>query len=126
MVLSSEALDILAYLESAGGKFMSAAEISRRAGGKRQFEKHPDWARGLLSRLVDEGLIEVNERGHYHVPAGAQPPAQPQEAIDEPPAPPSCEQKGAIVGEDYFPPSDAPRIVGDDFFPGELGSGEKE
>jgi len=67
MILSAEELGILEYLKSWSGKFIPMIEISRRAAGRRRFEEEPHWAKGLVSRLVDAKLVEVNERGHYRV-----------------------------------------------------------
>lgn len=112
MILSAEALEIITYLKTASGKFVSMPEIARRAGGRRRFEESPRWARNLMPLLLDAGLIEVNARGHYRVPVGAQlqTPAQPAS-----PAP--CKSPANIVGDDYFPTSNKSRIVEGDYFP---------
>jgi hypothetical protein len=111
-IMSAEALDILAYLKTAPGKFVSLPEISRRAGGRRRYEESPNWARNLMSPLLEAGVIEVNARGHYRVEASAQP---------QPPAKPAARAplklRAKIVGDDYFPTGDWPRIVGGDYFP---------
>ena len=117
MILSAEAAEIIAYLKTANGKYVNIAEISRRAGGKRRFEDKPDWAKYLMSPLVDAGMIEVNSRGHYRVPPSGQPQAQPQAAAKPAaPAPPS-KQRGKVLGDDYFPSSEESRIVAGDYFP---------
>ncbi len=113
MILNAEASDIIAYLQTAAGKFMSLAEISRRAGGRRRFQESPNWARHLMSPLVDAGLVEVNARGHYRVPPGAKDhPAAPRPASPRPP-----KIQGKILGDDYFPANEGPRIVAGDYFP---------
>src|SRR5277367_2457936 len=67
MHLSSDELEILEYLKSWKGTSVSMIEICRCAGGRQRFRENPHWAKGLMSRLVDEQLVEVNERGHYCV-----------------------------------------------------------
>jgi len=114
MVLSAEALDIITYLKTAHGKFVSILEISKRAGGRRRFEESPNWAKNLMSPLLDAGLIEVNARGHYRVPGT--PDDQP-EAPAKPASPAPRKPKAEIVGDDYFPKTTTPRIVGGDYFP---------
>ena len=112
MILSAEALEIIAYLKTARGKFVSMPEISRRAGGRRRFEESAGWAKNLMSLLLDAGLIQVNARGHYRVRTNAQP-----HAPAKPAAPSRQKFQGKIVGDDYFPTSNTPRIVEGDYFP---------
>ncbi len=112
MILSADALDILAYLKTAHGKYVSMAEISRRAGGRRRFEEAPTWAKNLVSPLLDAGLIEVNARGHYRAPVAAQPHAPAKRPSPSPPR-----SRGKVLGDDYFPENEGPRIVAGDYFP---------
>ncbi len=88
MVLSSDELEILSYLKSWNGKFVTMIEICRSASGRQKFKESPHWAKPLMSRLVDLKLAEVNERGHYRV-------------VEE-------EAQGAVVGDDYFPAPSEP------------------
>jgi hypothetical protein len=115
MMLSSEALEIIAYLNTAPGKLFSMAEISRRAGGRGRFVESPGWARNLMSHLVDAGLIEVNARGHYRVPVSEHPHTQP-DASAMPTYPAPRKSRAKIVGDDYFPTRDG-RVVEGDYFP---------
>ena len=112
MILNSEALDILAYLKTAPGKFVPMGEICRRAGGRQRFEKTPRWASGIMSSLVDAGLVEINEHGHYRlvskdkaVPASSQPTAA------------AAQPQSGVVGDDYFPAPHVPAIVDGNYFP---------
>lgn len=111
MSLCAEALEILAYLKTDSGRFVSLAEISRRAGGRRRFEESPSWAKRLLPPLVEAGLVEMNARGHYRSFGIARTPGPAQ----SPPTPPKLHSK--IVGDDYFPTPALQRIVGGDYFP---------
>jgi hypothetical protein len=116
MILSAEALDIIAYLKTAPNKFVSLQEISRRAGGRRRFEEFPNWAKNLMAILIDAGLLEVNARGHYRVPGQNEMQTKPQAQ----PATAFCSVFSSgpkVVGEDYFPSRAQPRIVGGDYFP---------
>src|SRR5260370_39801259 len=101
MILSSEASEIITYLKTAQGKFVNLAEISRRAGGKRRFEESHDWAKNLMSPLVDAGIIEVNSRGHYRVTPTAQPNGQAPTPA-KPASPSRRTPRGKILGDDYF------------------------
>jgi hypothetical protein len=120
MILTAEALEILSYLKSCPGQFVGVGAISRYAGGRRKFESTPNWAKGLMGSLVEAGLVEMNERGHYRLKGTAAPvPAPPQ-------APPACQTqappasqkvRGKVVGDDYFPAREEFRVVGDNYFP---------
>ena len=111
MVLSADALEIIAYLKTDSGRFMSLREISRRAAGRRRFEESPGWARNLMQPLIEAGLVQVNSRGHYRVPVNRRPqaPSKPASHPDKPPA--------KIVGDDYFPTNNGPRVIAGDYFP---------
>ena len=43
------------------------AEISRRAGTKRRYREEPNWAVPVLSRLVEQGIVESDSTGHYRL-----------------------------------------------------------
>jgi hypothetical protein len=117
MILSAEASEVVTYLKTANGKFVNLAEISRRAGGKRRFEQTPDWAKNLVTHLVDAGILEVNARGHYRVPVNGHAQAQPQAAAKPAAPPPPRKQRGNVLGDDYFPTSEESQIVAGDYFP---------
>jgi|SRR5215813_10594236 len=116
MILSADALDIIAYLKTASNKFVSILEISRRAGGRRRYEESPNWARDLMAPLIDAGLLEVNARGHYRVPVEKEAETKPQTQTTSTLCSIfTCGPK--IVGDDYFPGKEQPKIVGGDYFP---------
>lgn len=116
MILSAEALEIIAYLKTAPNKFVSILEISRRAGGKKRFEESPNWARDLMAPLIDAGLLEMNSRGHYRCPVNPEAAAKSQ--LEAVPASYTNWSTGArIVDGDYFPAGEQPRIVAGDYFP---------
>ena len=98
MILSAEELEILEYLKGYSGKYIPMVEICRRAGGRQRYSESPQWARTSMQRQVDADLVEVNERGHYRVPAQEKPSAAaPTQAPVTPPS------GNVIVTEDYFP-----------------------
>ena len=99
MILSSEELEVLEYLKSWKGNYVSMVEICRCAGGRHRFKEAPHWAKRLMSRLVEGNLVAVNERGHYAL------------KVEEAPV-----TGNSSVVEDYFPPVEKALIVGDDYF----------
>ena len=118
MILSSDELAILEYLRSWKGTAVSMVEICRCAGGRRRFKEAPNWAKGMMARLVEANLIEVNDRGHYlSIEEAEKPPA--------PPAPQAAAKSSPsrTVGEDYFPATDNSGVVGEDYFPSASGTG---
>src|ERR1041385_8667253 len=104
MILNAEALDIIAYLKTAPNKFVSLPEISRRAGGRRRFEESPDWAKNVMTSLVEAGFLEVNARGHYRHLSTEQAETKAQSAPAMPPLS-TKKLKATVVGDDYFPAS---------------------
>ncbi|MDB6017285.1 MAG: hypothetical protein JWR19_1774 [Pedosphaera sp.] len=89
MILSSDELQILDYLKSWNGKFVSMVEICRRAGGRQKFKETPHWGKALMARLIESELAEVNERGHYRI--------KPEGEIS------LAEATGVVIDENYFP-----------------------
>jgi hypothetical protein len=66
-LMDADEREICLYLKGFPGQFVSYAEISRRAGGKRRFRHEPEWASPVLSRLVEKGIIESDSTGHYRL-----------------------------------------------------------
>ncbi len=65
--MDADERDICLYLRGWRGQFIALAEISRRAGGKRRFQREPDWAVPVLGRLVEKGILESDSTGHYRL-----------------------------------------------------------
>lgn len=65
--MDAEEREICFYLKGWRGQFVAMAEIARRAGGKRRFQREPDWAVGPLGRLVEKGIVESDTTGHYRL-----------------------------------------------------------
>jgi hypothetical protein len=97
MTLSSEEIQIIDYLKSWNGKSITMIEICRSAAGRQKYRESPDWAKGLMGRLVEAKLVEINERGHYSCPEDEQP-ARPKQAPLPRPS-----KTAVIVGDNYFP-----------------------
>ena len=127
MILSAEELEILEYLKGYSGKYIPLVEVCRRAGGRQRYSESPNWARGLISRLVEAQLVQVNERGHYRVPLQEKPNATTSST------PSVAPETAALVAEDYFPgapsPASAPApelIVDENYFAPSEGDEDKQ
>src|SRR5262249_35058813 len=65
--MDSDEREICLYLKGWPGQFVSVAEITRRAGGKRRGRQDPNWAVPVLTRLVEKGILEADSTGHYRL-----------------------------------------------------------
>ena len=63
--MDSDERQVTDYLKSWPRHFVSAREVARRAGGKRRFREDPQWAYPVLTRLLEQELIETDGLGHY-------------------------------------------------------------
>jgi hypothetical protein len=65
--MNADDREVCLYLRGWPGQFVSVAEITRRAGGKRRSREDPNWAIPVLSRLVEKGIVESDSTGHYRL-----------------------------------------------------------
>src|SRR5450631_205917 len=65
--MDSEEQEIFYFLKTWGEQFVSAKEIARRAGGKQKFYKNPEWAKPLLMRMAERGVLESDTSGRYRI-----------------------------------------------------------
>ena len=67
MVMDGDERDIYQFLKTWGNDFVGAMEISRRATNKKRFYEDPDWAKPILMRMSDRGILEVDSQGRYRI-----------------------------------------------------------
>ena len=65
--MTYEELAIMNFLKGAPNDFIARREIARKALKRAVFEENPHWADAPLSTLVDTGVIEQNDSGHYRI-----------------------------------------------------------
>jgi predicted transcriptional regulator of viral defense system len=65
--MDSEEQEIFYFLKTWGEEFISAKEIARRASGKKKFYDNPEWAKPLLMRLAERGVLESDSQGRYRI-----------------------------------------------------------
>ena len=68
--MDSEEREIFHFLQTWGDQFVSGKEIARRASGKKKFYDNPEWAKPLLTRMQERGLLESNALGSISHQAG--------------------------------------------------------
>jgi hypothetical protein len=59
--------EIYHYLKSRRPKSVSARDISRHVGSKRRFRYNPDWAKAILLRMVERGILEADAEDSYRL-----------------------------------------------------------
>jgi hypothetical protein len=65
--MDSEEREIFQFLKTRGTDFINPAEIARRAGGKKKFHDDPDWAKPIIIRMQERGVLEHNSLGQYRI-----------------------------------------------------------
>jgi len=70
--MDSDERDIFQFLKTQGVEFTSPREVARRAGGKQKFYEDPEWARPLLGRMHERGILEMDAQGRFRIKPVAQ------------------------------------------------------
>jgi hypothetical protein len=65
--MTSDEREIFAYLQTWGTEFISAKEISRRAGSKKHYHEDNDWAKPLLTGMAERGVLESDTMGRFRI-----------------------------------------------------------
>jgi len=56
--------EVLKFLQNSAGQLFSAKEVGKKLD-RNQFTENPSWARPLLQKLSDQGLIQKRDDGFY-------------------------------------------------------------
>jgi len=59
--------EIFRFLKTWGTNFTSANEVCRRAGTKRRYHEDPNWAKPILARMEERGILEKDVQGRYRL-----------------------------------------------------------
>jgi hypothetical protein len=65
--MDADERDIYQFLKSWGKEFVGVREICRRAGGKRRYHEDPEWAKSVLVRMEERGVVESDATAHYRI-----------------------------------------------------------
>ena len=61
--------EIFLFLKTYGQDYVSMREICRRAGGRKRYHEDHEWARPILTRMLERHILEANSEGQYRVKA---------------------------------------------------------
>ncbi len=65
--MTYEETAIMNLLTGSPDTFLARREIARKALKRTVFEENPHWADAPLASLMDQGLVEQDESGHYRI-----------------------------------------------------------
>ena len=65
--MDSDEREIFQFLKNRGADYVNGTEICRRAGGKRKFHEDPNWAKPILLRMEERGIIESDSQGRFRI-----------------------------------------------------------
>ncbi len=65
--MDADERDVFQFLKSRGEGFVNAREVARRASGKKKFGEDPEWAKPVLVRMAERGILESDMLGRYRV-----------------------------------------------------------
>ena len=66
-MMDSEERDVFFYLNGQADLFVSAIAIRRHAGGEHKSRAQLDWARPVLLRMIERGILETDESNMYRL-----------------------------------------------------------
>jgi hypothetical protein len=65
--MDTDERDIFQFLKTWGADFTNAKEVARRAASKKKFYDDPDWAKPILMRMAERGILESDVQGRYRI-----------------------------------------------------------
>lgn len=63
--MDADEKEIFRYLKGQSGVFVTRNVICRHAGGKARYQDSHDWARPVLLRMKERGILETDGTGAY-------------------------------------------------------------
>ena len=65
--MDADEKEIYRYLKSQSENFVTWHVISRHAGGRSRFQESSEWARPVLMRMQERGIVETDQTGAYRL-----------------------------------------------------------
>jgi len=66
-MMDADEREVYFFLKGQTLQSVPADSICRYAGGKQRFRESPDWAKPVLLRMLERGIIEADSRGDYRL-----------------------------------------------------------
>lgn len=66
-MMDADEKEIFRYLRGEPEQFIPANFICRHAGGKHRHRVSPDWAKPVLLRMLERGILEMDSSGSYRL-----------------------------------------------------------
>ena len=66
-MMDADEREVYLYLRRRPDEFVSAHTICRHAGGKLRFRESADWAKPVLRRMHERGILEADAAGEYRL-----------------------------------------------------------
>lgn len=82
--MTTEEAEILELLKRFPNRYLSAADIFKTVGLRRNLNKDRSWAQAILPRMEMEGWIEANPFGEYRVKVEGDDTTQFKKALETP------------------------------------------
>jgi len=65
--MDADEREIFNFLKTWGGEYVGAVEVAKRAGNKKRFYEDPNWAKPVLLRMAERGILESDPSGRYRI-----------------------------------------------------------
>jgi hypothetical protein len=65
--MDTDERDIFKFLKTWGTSYTAVKEIARRAASKKKFHDDPEWARPILMRMEERGILESDIQKRYRI-----------------------------------------------------------
>jgi hypothetical protein len=65
--MDTDEREIFQFLKTWGTDFTGAMEVCRRAGSKKRFHEDPNWAKPILLRMAERGILESDLQGRFRI-----------------------------------------------------------
>ena len=65
--MDTDEREIFQFLKTWGTEYTGATEICRRAGSKKKFHEDPNWAKPILVRMEERGILQSDLSGRYRI-----------------------------------------------------------
>lgn len=66
-MMDSDEREVYCFLKGQPDQFVPAISICRHAGDKHRRRESPDWAKPVLRRMQQRGILEVDAAGEYRL-----------------------------------------------------------